>query len=231
MVPSSINSMSSVEPPVVENVSPAVTLDTLPVNPASVPGTSSYTVFSSTTSMSSNLSKIAPVPSVVIQPHVHSTSFVNNLIPHNSFLPGTYNGANFGVIPKGQGAESIIPASKNSSYLPPTQKVESLYPVPPSTIPTAQNPTSFGQAFSNIPPPLLPPHQPPPQHPQPHQLFPSHHQLPPQQNVPPMTLPPHMMNNQMPPTVPGGNNQNWHSVYSRPPSNNQSMGTGGGWLR
>lgn len=213
-----------------ENVSPALTSDTFPmVNSAIVSKASLYSMPSTVTSVPNNISSIVPGSSVVLQSHVPTASFVNPVMPQNSFLSGTYSGSNYGIISQGKGAESIIPASTNSSFLPPTPQLDSLYPVPQNTIPTVQNPVSFGQTFSNLPPPPLPPpHQPPLQLP-PHQLYPTHHQLPPQQNAPHLPLLPHMMSNQIPP-LPGGNNPNWNTIYNRPLPNNQPMG-GGGWLR
>lgn len=225
------SNMSCVEPPLVENISPAVTSDALPTaNQTIVSRTMSYTIPLNAASVPNNVPNIAPVPCVPMPPRIPTGSFVNHVAPHNSFLSGTYSTAPYGIISQGQGVESIGPTSTNSSFLPPTAQVETLYAVPPNAIPVAPNPSGFRQTFPNIPPPSMPSHQlssqPPPQ---PHQLYPTHLQPPPQQNVPPMPLPPHMMNSQRPSAMPGNNNQNWHSLYNRPP-NNQPMG-GGGWLR
>ena len=132
------------------------------VNSAIVSKASLYSMPSTVTSVPNNISSIVPGSSVVLQSHVPTASFVNPVMPQNSFLSGTYSGSNYGIISQGKGAESIIPASTNSSFLPPTPQLDSLYPVPQNTIPTVQNPVSFGQTFSNLPPPHMMSNQIPP---------------------------------------------------------------------
>jgi hypothetical protein len=181
----------------VENISPAITSDSLPKTPSTMPA-----------------NKVPPVPSPLVQPTV---PYVNPVLPHTAYLGSTFSPVPFGIPPP---TDSTLPVSSNAStLLPPPNRG------PQSTLVGVQNTPGFGQAFAHVPP--IPPSfmktQPPPSHIQSlpthsisAQLPPSHmHSQPPPSHMQSHIPPPSLIPGQPPPET--HQPQSGQTYSQRPP--------------